>query len=314
MGSDPSRSPDARARHPVWPYLVLLVPPLCWAGNFVVGRWIHDQIPPFNLSLWRWVVALAVLVPFAAPALARQRELLLAHWKLIALLGLSGILMFHSLVYIALRSTGAINATLMLTTTPVWIVALSWLLFRDRVTRLQAAGIAVSLTGAVVVVTRADPAVLRDLDLDRGDLWMVAAVPNWALYSVLLKRVPPRMDPSALLVSTITVGVVVLIPLALWELGGDLRFALNLQTLASILYVGLFASVLAYVCWNRGVAAVGATRAGLFMHLVPVFSAGLAIALLGEVLRLSHVIGLALILAGIGLTTRPVTPPGATPA
>ncbi len=303
----PSTEPAAGrhiARANPLPYLLLAIATLTWAGNFIVGRYIHDQIPPVSLSLWRWLLAFALLLPFTLPALMRQRHVILEHWRLLAALGASGIAVFHVLVYLALRHTEAINSALFMSTTPVVIIGFSWLLFRERVTRLQALGIAASLAGALILITRGDPGLLLSLQFNRGDLYMLIAVPNWALYSVLLRRLPPGLHPLALVTTVAAFGLVFLAPAYAWELARGGHFALNAATIGSVLYIGVFASVIAYLCWNRGVATVGANRAGLFMHLIPLYSAILAVALLGESVQSFHLMGAAFIFTGIYLTNR----------
>lgn len=296
---------SATRRSTVLPYLLLTLAPLTWAGNFIVGRFIHEQVPPVSLTMWRWLIALAVLLPFTVPVLLRQRHLIRRYWKLIAVLGITGTALFHTLVYQALYFTEAINAALFLSTTPVVIVGLSWLLFRDPVTSRQALGIVISLCGAIAIIMRGDFSLLLQLQFNKGDIWMLAAVPNWALYCVLLRRLPGEFHPLVLLTATVAFGLIVLTPAYLWELITVGAFAINAATVASIFYVGLFASVIAYICWNRGVVLVGATRAGLFMHLVPIFSALLAISILGESLRTFHLVGIALVFTGIYLTNAP---------
>lgn len=284
-------------------YLLLSVSALAWAGNFVVGRYIHDQVTPVTLSYGRWGLALLILLPFTLPAVLRQLSLVREYLGLFALLGLTGMTLFHSFVYAALESTGTINAALILSLTPVFIVMLSWILYREPISLAQSAGIALSVVGAGALITRGDLAVIRGLDFNRGDLWMLAAVPNWAIYSVLLRRRPPAVEPMVLLSVTIAAGLVFLTPAFIFELARGPDFHFNLRTAASLVYVALFASVIAYICWNRGVSVVGANRAGLFMHLVPLFGALLAIALLDESLLMHHVLGIGLIVAGIYLAT-----------
>ncbi len=296
---------SATRRSTVLSYLLLTLAPLTWGGNFVVGRFVHDQVLPVSLTMWRWLIALAVLLPFTAPVLLRQRHLIRRYWELIAVLGVTGTALFHALVYQALRFTEAINAALFLSTTPVVIVGLSWLLFRDPITTRQALGIFISLCGVMAIIMRGDFGLLLQLQFNKGDVWMLAAVPNWALYCVLLRRLPPEFHPLALLTATVAFGLIMLTPFYLWELVKVGAFEFNAVTVASVFYVGLFASVIAYICWNRGVALVGATRAGLFMHLVPIFSAVLAISILGEYLRIFHLVGIALVFSGIYLTNTP---------
>ena len=284
-------------------YLLLTISSLTWGGNFVVGRYVYDQVPPVALSFWRWAMALAVLLPFTFVTVLRQRQLIVQHWRLLAMLGATGIAVFHIFVYQALHYTAAVNAALFLSTTPVFIVTLSWVLLRDRLQARQALGIVISLFGALVIIMRGEIAHLLQLQLNAGDLLMLAAVPNWALYSVLLRRLPPSFHPMTLVTVIALFGLVFLAPLYGWDLAHGGGFEVNRATVGAILYIGLFASVLAYICWNRGVAMVGPNRAGLFMHLVPLFSAVLGVVTLNEPVRLFHLVGAALIFSGIYLVT-----------
>jgi len=283
-------------------WLLLTLAPLFWAGNAVVARYVHAQIPPASLNFFRWLVALIILLPLSLPGLLRQRFAILRNWKLIALLGTFGVVLFQTLMYTALQSTGAINVILMQAMIPAVVVVLSRWLLAERVSRAQVAGVALSFFGVVVLVARGDPAVLLSLQINAGDLWMLAAVPCWALYTVLVKRVPPGLGGTPLLTATVMFAMLLLFPLFAIERAGGARGSLSPETLAAVLYVGLFPSVVAFTCWNRGIALVGPNRAGLFMHLLPVFGAGLAVLFLGESLHLFHVAGAALILGGIGVT------------
>lgn len=291
------------SRTPLIAYLLLGIAALTWAGNFIVGRYIHDQVTPVTLNYGRWGLALLILLPFTFRSVVRQLPLILRHWRLFALLGLLGIAVFHTITYAALASTGAINAALILSLTPVVIVGLSWLLDREIVSAWQFGGILISLAGAVALITRGDISVIRTMDFNRGDIYMLIAIPNWALYSVLLRRRPYNVEPTVLLTVTIAAGVFFMTPLLVIELLRGSSFRVNVETTLSVIYLAVFASVIAYFCWNRGVEIVGANKAGLFMHLVPAFGTLLAILILGESFAGYHVAGIALIVTGIYLTT-----------
>ena len=286
------------------PYLLLAFSPLCWAGNMVVGRAVRGEVPPFAINWWRWTLASAILLLFVRADLWRQRALVLRHWKLVLLLATSGIAAFHSSVYIGLRDTTAINAALIIALGPVLIVPMAWALLGERMTAPQFLGVLLSFAGVAVIVTRADPAALLALDVNRGDLWLLAASALWGLYSVAVKLKPAEMAPLVLLVATLLLGVALVTPFYLWELWQGRRIAVAPGSLAAIGYVALFAGVLAYIAWNRGVELVGPSRAGLFLHLVPVYGAVLAGLFLGERLEAFHLAGVACILVGILLTDR----------
>jgi len=284
------------------PYLLLVITMLCWAGNFILGRAVHGDIPPVTLTFWRWAVAGAALAPFAGAGLWRSRALIARHWRLLAVLAVMGVVLFHVCVYTALQTTTAINAALILATVPVVIPGFAYLLDRDRVSGRQAIGIALSLVGVAVIIVRGDPVVVAGLAFAPGDLWMLVSVPVWSVYTVLLRRLPKGLPPLAMILAISAMGLIPLAPAYAWEIATVGGIAVNAANLVSIGYVSLFASVIAYICFNRAVGVVGATKGGLFLHLMPVFATLMAIALLGEQLRLFHAAGIALIVGGIYLT------------
>ncbi|MCC6474995.1 MAG: DMT family transporter, partial [Burkholderiales bacterium] len=286
------------------PYLLLTLTALLWSGNFVVARGIQGTLPPLAMAFWRWVIALAIIAPFAAAPLWRERALVLRRWKVLALLGILGVGSFNTLVYVGLGSTTATNALLLNSAIPVLIVALAWLFLRQAASGRQITGILVSLLGVAAIVFQASIAGALALRVNPGDLWVFAAVTLWAVYTLALRGRPDEISPVVFLACTFVAGLAAILPFYLGERAAGARMLLNAPGLAAMAYLGVFPSVLAYLFWNAGVAAVGARRAGLFIHLMPVFGTLLAIAFLGESLRTYHVAGIALIVAGIWLATR----------
>ncbi|MCW5700118.1 MAG: DMT family transporter [Rhodospirillales bacterium] len=298
------RNRDRSTRDPmVSASLLLSIAVLCWAGNFVLGRAIHADIPPIGLTFWRWFVAGLVLLPLAGVDLWRHRAAFVRSWRLVLVLAASGICLFHICVYTALRTTTATNAALLVATTPVVIPVMSYLIYRTVVSARQAMGIALSLVGVTAIIIKGDLATISALRLVEGDLWMLLAVPTWALYSVLLRHVPDDWPRLAMILAITACGLVLLTPLYVWELAAVGAMALSVDNALAVAYVALFASVIAYIGWNRGVALIGANKAGLFMHLMPVFATALAVLLLGENLHFYHGVGVSLIVLGIVLTT-----------
>ena len=285
-------------------YLLLAMSSAIWAGNFVVARAMHGDIPPLTLNFYRWGVALIVLAPFAIRSVIADWPVLRQHLKWLLALTMSGVVLFHSFVYTALQTTTAINAGLMIAVIPIFIPGVAWVIHRDRPTARQMAGIVASIAGVLVIISRADLDVLASLTFQAGDLWMLAAVAMWAFYSVILKDRPDGVSAKTLVVSIAGAGVVLTAPLYLWELGRGLTMDINVANLVTIGYVAVFASIVAYFAWNRGVAEIGSIRAGPFLHLLPVFSALLAMAFLGERVEIFHIPGVALIVTGIWLATR----------
>jgi drug/metabolite transporter (DMT)-like permease len=286
------------------PYLLLALTVLLWSGNLVVGRAGREVLPPIAFNFWRWAVALAILLRFAWHELIAARHVVRREWKILTLLAATGITTFHSAVYTGVSQTQAINGALYFATSPLFFVLLTWTLFGQRITGRQALGVAASMLGAAIVIARGDLAALAGLRLAAGDLWLLLAVALWALYSVLLQRRPADLPPLALLAATMVIGLVLLTPLYALELAAGRHLTLGLASALSIGYVSLFASVIAYIFWNRGVREVGPNPAGVMLNLMPVFSAGLAITLLGERLAGYHWLGAALVLAGILLAGR----------
>ena len=285
------------------PYLLLLLVALFWSGNFIVAKGIQESIPPLSLSFWRWALALLILIPFSAKSFLQQKDQMRDHWKIILLLGILGIACFSTFIYIALHSTTVTNTVLVNATNPIFIVIFSWIGFKDRVTLLQIAGIVLSLGGLVWIITRGNPSFLMTLQFARGDLWTLAAAVCWALYTVLLRQYPGRTDSLAFLAVLYTAGLIFLTPLYIWESFNEMPIRLNTVSVSGVLYLGIFPSIFAFIFWNRGVKAVGANRAGVFIYLIPVFSIVLAFLLFDESFKPYHPPGILLIGLGIFLTT-----------
>lgn len=292
------------------PYLLLILTTLFWSGNFVLSRGMHAAIPPLALSFWRWLVALLLLLFLARHHLVREVPLLRRHAWFIVIQGLLGVTGFNTLLYLAMQQTTAINAVLINSSMPVLIVLFSWLLHGETMRPRQYLGVFLSLIGVLAIIARGQPANLHWFRFNQGDLLVLAAAMVWALYSINLRRYPGQLHPLAYLTAIAAVGLAAIVPLYLCELLRGITFAPTLPVLLTIAYVALFASVLAFVFWNRAVRAIGANRAGPFIHLMPVFSILLAEIFLDESLSLGHLPGIALIFIGITLTTLRFGPDG----
>jgi drug/metabolite transporter (DMT)-like permease len=287
------------------PYILLALTAFFWSLNWVTGRAVAGHVSPLALAYLRWVVALAIMIPWAWPEVRAHRALVRRHWRSILWLGFWGMGVQNAFTYVGLQYTTATNGVILNSSIPVMIVVLAWLVYRDTITRLQALGVALSLAGILTIVARGDASALARLSLNKGDLIVLTGMGFWAAYTVFLRAKPPGLPPLTLLTVCGCVGFVLLTPLVAAEFawfGG--RVEVTAGTLAAILYIGTFPSFVAYVFWNRGVAEVGPQVAGIFMHLMPAFGVVLAWLFLGERLYLFHGLGIALILAGIALTTR----------
>lgn len=284
----------------VRPYLLLLLPPLFWAGNVVLARAIVDLIPPVAMSFWRWAFALLLLAPFTWNQLRRDWALAVKGWKVLALAAFVGVACFNIMLYAAVHTTTALNCALMQAAMPAAIILVSFLLERERILRRQALGTILCMTGASYIVLQGRIDTLLTLRFAEGDLIMLVAIFFYALYSVLVRK-RPAIHPLSFLTLIIAIGVVYLLPMYLAELRVTGPLAINREVVMSIGYVAVFPSILAYLCWNHGIERLGANRAGLYINLIPLFASLMAVALLGERFQSYQLLGMLLIFCGIAL-------------
>ena len=290
----------AKFRHP---YLLLTLTTLFWSGNMVIGRAIRDDVPPLSLAFWRWAIALVLTLPLALPHLRTQWPQLRRGWPAVVALGLLGVGGYNTLAYIALQYTAATNAVLLNSFIPIATIALSWAFLKKRLSGVEWLGVLISLLGVCSIVARGELATLAGLSLNIGDLWMLTAVVVWALYTIGLQWRPAGVHPMLMLAAFTSVGLLALAPAYAWEIAQGRLIHVNATALAGIAYTGLLPGFAGYVFYNRAVGEVGASKASLFIHLMPVFGTILSALFLGEVPQNYHFIGMALIFAGIFLTT-----------
>lgn len=297
-----------RTHAPALAWAGLILASACWAGNALVARAFHDDIPPFALTFWRWSVALVLLLPFIAKPLWQHRAALhRAGWRLLVVAAL-GICTFSVLMYFAARTTVAINLTLLNTCLPLATFIGAGVLLGEWPARRAWGGMAVAILGLLVLIGQGSLATLAGLRFNPGDLIMLLGVLDWALYTLLQRRwaawfqgIPPLVFLGALILC----GVPMLLPLYLLEIASGQGFAPSPANLAAIGYTGTFASLIAYLLWNRGIAVLGVAKVSLTNYLMPVFTALLGYLVLGESLQGYHWLGGAMIFAGLLLGTRP---------
>lgn len=286
------------------PYLLLILTVLFWSGNMVIGRGARDDIPPLGFAFWRWTIAFALILPLALPHLKTQWPLLKKGWRPLLVLGLLGVGGYNTFAYIALQDTSATNAALLNSFVPIATIAISWAFLGKHLRRVEGIGVVISLCGALTIVSRGDLAVLAHLNLNVGDVWMLVAVLDWAIYTVALAWRPAGMHPMLMLGATTAIGLCALGPAYAWELAQGRHINLHLGSLTALAYVGIFPSFLGYIFYNKGVAEVGANKASLFIHLMPVFGTLLSFLFLSEIPLWYHYFGIALIFSGIWLTMK----------
>ena len=306
--------PNAERAGRVSPYALLTLAPFFWSCNWIVGRGLSPDVPPFAMTFFRWLFAIVILAPFALPRLRKDMPIVRRHWRALLGLGIIGIGTHNALAYLGLRYTTAVNGVILNSFIPVMIVALSWMLLRERLATLQIAGIGVSLAGVLAILSQGSLATLASFRLNAGDLLIVLSMAMWSVYTIGLRYRPRGMHLLSFLFVIACIGDLAVLPFYVIEtaLGEPLHW--TPATALALTGVALFSSVLAYIFWNRGVEQVGANVAGLFVHLMPVLGVSLAWLILDERLAPFHVVGIALILCGIYVTSRfaPVVVPVGT--
>jgi drug/metabolite transporter (DMT)-like permease len=285
-------------------YTLLVLTALFWAGNWVIARGLQGHMSPIAMAFWRWLAALAILVPFVARPMLRERGVIRRSWKILLLLGVIGVAGFNTLTYTGLKYTTATNGVLLNSIIPVLVIAIGALFLREKVSARQLAGVLTSLCGVLTIVARGDPDTLAHFRLNPGDLWVLSAMFAWAVYTVCLRWRPRELSSTAFTGTLITIGVVCLLPVFAWDYEGGSRTQWGPVTLGAVAYFAIFPSVLAYFFWNTAVARVGGERASTFLHLMPLFGAVLSAVFLGESLLWYHYAGALLIFSGIFVASR----------
>jgi drug/metabolite transporter (DMT)-like permease len=275
----------------------LMLATLLWAGNFIVGRALRDAVAPLDLTVWRWLIALAVLLPFTFRGLLAQRTLLWRHRGYVLALGASGLAIPHVCIYAALRETPALNVVLLMIQAPLLVCIGAWLAFGQRPSAASGCGLALALLGALTVVTRGQPEMLLVLRGHTADLLMVPALLGAMVHMLLLARMPQGLSQGPLLTASVVAALLCLAPAAARQ--GGIDWPADPRAAAGVMYTGLVASALAFWAWNTGVAAVGPVAASRHMMLMPVYGAALSWPALGEPVGLYQAIGGVLVATGL---------------
>jgi drug/metabolite transporter (DMT)-like permease len=301
-------TPAPPAFHPIrWlnnqPYLLLSLTSLFWAGNIVLARHVAGHVPPLTLSCLRWIGTFLILLPFAWPHLKRDWPVMRAHLPMLVFLSSIGFAYNSAISYWAMQYTEALNALLIQSAGPLFVALWSLALFGVRLTGAQLAGITISLVGVLTIILRGDFSALAGISFNRGDLMFASSLVSFGLYSALMPR-RPVTHALSLISFTTCCGAMMLLPFAIWEFSTGVTLKFDLISMTALAYVIIFPSTLAYTFFNRGLALIGPNRAAPFFHLVPVFGSAMAILLLGEQLRLFHLVGYVLVLAGVVIASR----------
>ena len=286
-------------------YTLLVFATLCWSGNFIVGKFAYlFEVPPLTLNFMRWASVWLILIPFTYKEILNNINDIKKNWIVISFMGIITISTFNSVVYFALTYTQVINAVLVLAAIPAVTIIISSLMKVDKTNIFQLFGLLLSIIGIGAIISNANIQKITTLSFNKGDLWMLVCVFTWAIYSTLLKKHKFKFSQFTLIQLMVSIGIIFLIPQFFYERSIGLEVNFNKAFFVILFYVVIFPALAAYYCWQKGVEIVGPNRATMFVQLMPLLSAILAIIIFREKLELYHFIGASFILSGIYLSNR----------
>ena len=286
-------------------YFILILTTIFWSGNFIVGKAASTyDIPPFSLNFYRWFFAGLILFPFTIKELIAKKKYILENIGFFTILGITSITIFNSIVYYSLYYTQVISGILMISTIPVWIIFISSILNIEKTNIFQIIGVIFSLTGVIFIITKANLEIIKNLDFNKGDLSMVVAMFSWAVYSALLKRKKYEISQVTLLQVVIITGLIFLTPIYFIEMYMGNVIVLGIPFVLTLTYVVFFPGLASFFFWIKGISIIGANRAGVFLHLMPIFGAIMAMLIFNERFMFYHIFGAIFIIAGITLSNK----------
>lgn len=287
------------------PYILLIIATLLWGGNFVIGRAVTGDIEPITLAFLRWCTAFIAFLPIAYRPLRKEWPKLKAHFPIVIVLAITGVAAFNTLVYIGVHYTTSINASLMNSSTPILIYLLSFIFLKERLSKYQIIGTALSLSGVAFILSGGKLETLLSFQFNKGDLIVLLAVCCWAVYSLLIKQYAGKLPGYSTFFVTIALGIIILLPFTIWEYTSTPNpVEWSFTTVGAILYVGIFASIVAFLSWNKGVVALGANRASIFLNFIPFFASIFAVIFIGESLQFAQIIGGLAVILGAYIANR----------
>ena len=288
-------------------YILLILTTLFWSGNFIVGKAASTYgIPPFSLNFYRWLFAGLILLPFTFKEILLKKQYILKNIGFFIILGITSITIFNSTVYYSLYYMQVISGVLMISTIPVWIMFISSILGIEKTNKYQIFGVILSLLGVLFIITKSDLNLIKNLAFNRGDLIMATGMFAWALYSALLKKKKYEISQITLLEVVIITGLFFLIPISILETKFGNQIIIGKPFILTLSYVVIFPGLAAFFFWIKGIAIIGANRAGVFLHLMPVFGSVMAIILFDEKFMIYHLLGAIFIIAGITLSNKKI--------
>jgi drug/metabolite transporter (DMT)-like permease len=284
--------------------LFALLATLLWSVNMVIASGIKGHIPPVGLAFWRWTIACIVLAPFTLKSAIENWTIIKKNIRYLMLTAVLGITIFNTLIYFAGKTTSAVNLSLIAISIPLFIVVLSRIIFKEKVSNMKIVGIATIITGVLVLITKGSLKALLHINFTIGDLLMLVACFFFAYYTILVRQKPKELTPKVFLFSVFVLGVILLFPFYLWEHLFYKKVILDTKTVLATSYVGIFASLVSYYLWNEAIRLIGTSKTAVIYYLIPVFSGILAYFFLGQAILITQIISMGIIVTGLLITNR----------
>ncbi len=280
-------------------YIFAILATAFWSGNFVVARGLNESISPITLAFFRWLVAIIIFLPFAIKPLLSQLHIIKANILYLSAVSILGVSLFNTFIYFAAVTTSAINLSLISITFPIFVLIFSRIFFKEKITVNKSIGIVFVAFGIILLISKGDISVILNISFTRGDIWMFAAAIIFAIYSILLRFRPKKLNILSFQLITFILGLIFLIPFFIWEYNITPSIDFNMEIITSILYVGIFSSLLAFILWNKAIDKIGSIKAAVIYYTLPIFSGFLAYIFLNEHIGMIHVYSVFSIAIGI---------------
>ena len=281
-----------------------LLATLLWSVNMVIASGIKGHIPPIGLAFWRWTIACVVLAPFAIKSTIESFTIIKKHIRYLMGTAVLGITIFNTLIYYAGKTTSAVNLSLIAISIPLFIVVLSRIIFKEKVSTIKIVGIITIITGVLVLITKGSLEALLHINFTIGDVLMLVACFFFAYYTILVRQKPAELTPKVFLFSVFVIGTIFLFPFYIWEHLFNKKVIFDTKTVLATTYVGIFASLVSYYLWNEAIRLIGTSKTALIYYLIPVFSGILAYFFLGQAIVITQIVSMGIIITGLLITNR----------
>ena len=284
--------------------LFALFATMLWSVNMVIASGLKGHIPPVGLAFWRWTLAYIVLAPFAIKSTIKSFKIVKKHIRYLCITAVLGITIFNTLIYFAGKTTSAVNLSLIAISIPLFIVVLSRIIFKEKVSNIKIVGIATIITGVLVLISKGSLQAILHINFTIGDLLMLVACFFFAYYTILVRQKPEELTTKVFLFSVFFIGTIVLLPFYMYEHIYYQKVIFDTKTVLVTAYVGICASLISYYLWNEAIRLIGTSKTALIYYLIPVFSGILAYFFLNQAILPTQIISMAIIISGLFISNK----------